>query len=203
MLSGSLAWAGGPAVYQAPVLLDHAGVTTSLRAEASGDRLLVVIMKGTWCPVCVEQIQRFEQSAQITQLGTRVVGLTTDGLQAIEVLQPSLNSRLLADDNTRTVVSGLGLWRSDWGHPLPAILLFDRCGQERARWLGRSPSLAPDGNVLTALEGLAAEPEDCSADDGLSTQRGPTAQPGAVGRALPRSAWISPTAQLGRSWGSH
>ena len=33
---------------------------------------------------------------------------------------------LLLSDHT--VLERLGLWRDDWGHPLPSLIVFDRCG---------------------------------------------------------------------------
>jgi len=150
-------------VYARRVLVTHDGKQTSLAVQANGWHLVVVVMKGHWCRVCVAQLERLaELSATLKSLTARVVGLNADA--------PESNRKLVEDegietpvlsDRTHEVLSGLGLWLPREQHPLPAIVLFDRCGAEAARWVGRQPGDRPESDVIRVLRKLSEQQRVC------------------------------------------
>ena len=65
--------------YRTNALLDHHGRSTSLAAQARAHRLVVVVMKGTWCHVCIGQLQRLAtMRRRLRDLRARVVGLSVE-----------------------------------------------------------------------------------------------------------------------------
>ncbi len=140
------------------------GARTSLAAAAGGHRLVVVVMKGTWCPVCIKQLQRLAKlDKALKRLGVRVVGLTHEGVEKANRLRKerALRHPILSDPK-HEVLSLLGLWRPQWGHPLPAMVIFDRCGKERGRISGRAPGERPERALLRFLKKLVKRPERCN-----------------------------------------
>src|SRR5690606_15957055 len=80
-------------VYTRRVLVTHDGKQTSLAAQANGWHLVVVVMKGHWCRVCVAQLERLaELSATLKSLTARVVGLNADA--------PESNRQLVEDEGS-------------------------------------------------------------------------------------------------------
>src|SRR5688500_14145848 len=68
--------------YSDAALRDHSGRKTSLAAVASGKRLVVVVMKGSWCPVCVAQIRRLESMrSRLNAVGALLVAVSTDSTE--------------------------------------------------------------------------------------------------------------------------
>ena len=151
------------AVYTRRVLRDQDGVETSLAEAAGGQALVVVVMKGHWCRVCSDQLARFvERQPELKVLGARVIGLNADA--------PAVNKRMLDEqriagrvlsDETHQVLTELGLWLPREGHALPAIVVFDRCGNEVARWVGRQPGERPESAVFRVLRRLAEDKRAC------------------------------------------
>lgn len=137
---------------------------TSLAEAAGGDALVVVIMKGHWCRVCSDQLARLVEKRQdLEAVGARLVGLSADA--------PSVNKRMLDErgiecrvlsDEKHQVLDELGLWLPKDGHPLPAILVFDRCGEEAARWAGRQPGDRPESALFRVLRRLAEDRRACN-----------------------------------------
>ena len=154
-----------PGIFERKLLRTHSHTLTSLAQEAGGKRLLVVVAKGNYCPVCLSQILRLERhSARLAQLGARLVGLTVDSPASNQKARKKhgVTSGLLSDASTR-VVRALGLWSPEVQHPTPAIVLFDECGSEAGRWMGRYPGHRPDAAVWEKLETLSKNPPRCSA----------------------------------------
>lgn len=138
-------------------------VSTTLAQEASGRRLVVVVMKGTWCPVCVRQLRRLAtMRSQLEEFGVRVVGLNTDSSKKNRALREreKLPFELLSDSERR-VTKALGLWIASAGHPMPAIVVFDRCGAERGRLTGRRPGQRPESALLQMLAEMKKHPAKC------------------------------------------
>lgn len=136
---------------------------TSLREQAAGRALVVVVMKGHWCPVCVGQLVRLgEQRGRLNELGAFVVGLNADGPKANRIVaaQKRLVFPVLSDE-THAVIERLGLWFPDAGHPMPAMVVFDRCGDEAGRLIGRSPGDRPEPQLFELLEKLRASKRAC------------------------------------------
>lgn len=149
--------------YHLPKLRKHDGKTTSLGSVARGKRLVVVVLKGTWCQVCVGQLQRLAKfERQLEKLDARVVGLTHEShAKAKAVARDSGLPFPILSDPKHEVLAALDLWRDEWGHPLPAIVVFDRCGDERGRMSGRRPGDQGEKSLLAFLKKLADKPESC------------------------------------------
>jgi peroxiredoxin len=149
--------------YRLHKLRKHDGKTTSLASAAGGRLLVVVVLKGTWCQVCVGQMQRLAKvEKRLEKLGTRVVGLTHEShTKAKAVAKDSGLPFPILSDPKHEVLAALGLWRDDWGHPLPAMVVFDRCGDERGRMSGRGPGDQVEKSLLEFLKKLADNPASC------------------------------------------
>ncbi len=149
--------------YRLRVLKDQRGKETSLAAQAGGKHLVVVVMKGYWCRVCIAQLQRLaELEPRLRALGARFVGLNADA--------PSENQRMLEreglecsvlSDEQHEVLSELGLWLPRAQRPLPALVVFDKCGDEAARWVGRHPGDRPERALMRLLQKLAETEHVC------------------------------------------
>jgi len=159
----SAASAAHPA-YARRALRDQDDAETSLAEAASGQALVVVVMKGHWCQVCSDQLARLaDKQQELSALGARHVGLNADSPAANKGMLDArgIRARVLSDAKHELLAS-LGLWLPSEGYPMPALLVFDRCGDEVARWTGRQPDDRPEVAVLRVLRRLAAERRGCS-----------------------------------------
>ena len=149
--------------YQRRVLRDPDGAETSLAAAAAGQALVVVVMKGYWCRVCIAQLGRLcQRKPELVALRTSLVGLNADA--------PATNKRIMEEyaiecpmlsDEKHEVLAELGLWLPREGHALPGIVVFDRCGDEAARWVGRDPDDRPEDELFRVLRKLVDERRVC------------------------------------------
>lgn len=152
-----------PTAYEQRELRTPDGTATSLAHTARGTRLLVVVMKSVHCPVCVAQLRRLEQmSTELARFGVTTVGLSHEPFAQCGRAQrrAKLATVVLSDPKVK-VIRTLGLWRDDFGHPMPALVLFDRCGSERGRLVGRRPGQRPEPALLELLRSLERDPERC------------------------------------------
>jgi peroxiredoxin Q/BCP len=159
-----LAEGKAPEAYRLRKLRDLTAALTSLAEYASSRRLIVVVMKGTWCPVCIGQLRRLaDLEKELTKLGATVIGLSTDSVERCRkaAFDHQLPFAILSDPD-REVVSALKLWRAEWGHPMPSLIVFDRCGIERGRIVGRSPDERAEPALLSLLRSIAHKPERCT-----------------------------------------
>lgn len=150
--------------YVARELRDFDEDVTSLREQARGQALVVVVMKGHWCRVCIAQLRRLgAEKRRLAKLHAKVVGLNTDSVKANRSMaaQQRLVFPVLSDER-HVVVDQLGLWLSDLEHPMPAIVVFDHCGKEVARQVGRRPGARPEGPLFELLEKLDHDRRACS-----------------------------------------
>lgn len=156
------AWAAEPDVhpYSGAVLKDLNADTTSLRAQARGQRLVVVVMKGHYCALCRRQMKRLQaMSEQLRALDAKVVGLNHDSVEANRAVAKHDDLKLpILSDRRHEVISALGLWLEDVGHALPAIVVFDRCGSERGRQVGRNPDVRPEAALMKLLREVNDKP---------------------------------------------
>ncbi|MBN4059265.1 peroxiredoxin family protein [Endomicrobium sp. AH-315-J14] len=144
-------------------LIDSSGKTTSFARLAAGQRLVVVVMKGHWCAVCVKQLERLARlDKQLGKLGVRVVGLNVDPHAKNRALikKHAFPFPILSDPKHR-VLERLELWRPKWGHPLPSLLIFNRCGKETGRSRGRAPGERYERLLLDLLESMKKKPAKC------------------------------------------
>ena len=149
--------------FSQPLLVDPRGQSASLASAARGRRLVVVVMKGTWCSVCVGQLERLAAlEAELEALDARVVGLSVDPAADTAALSARLPWAVYSDPS-HAVVEALDLWRPARGHPQPGLIVYDRCGAERARQSGRGPGWRPEPALLQLLEQMAEAPAACGA----------------------------------------
>lgn len=145
-------------------LYDQGGAEQSLAEVASGKTLVVVVMKGHHCAVCRAQLARLEELRErLTQLGAEVCGLNADPVEANRAISVKFGFTMpILSDPQHVVLSALGLWLDNPGHPMPAILVFDACGTEVRRFVGRDGGARPEPELLRVLEKLRAAPPQCS-----------------------------------------
>jgi len=151
-------------VYARRVLHDQDGAETSLAEAAGGQALVVVVMKGHWCRVCSDQLARFAaKQRDLGALGARLVGLSADAPVANKRMldEQGIHARVLSDQK-HELLAELGLWLPREAHPMPAIVVFDRCGDEVGRWAGRQPGDRPDNAVLRLLRRLSEDRRICN-----------------------------------------
>ncbi len=163
---GEVALAGAPpTAYSRRGLVLPGGKTTSLAEVAGNKRLLVVAMKSVHCPVCLAQLARLEElSERLRKLGVTTVGVSHEPpAECDEARKRSQLSTPLASDEDHDVLRALELWRGDLGHAMPALVVFDRCGTERGRLVGRRPGQRPEPALFDLLSALEREPERCPA----------------------------------------
>jgi peroxiredoxin len=137
--------------------------TKALREVAGSQQLLVFVIKSTSCAVCRRQLQQLQRYHQrFAQTDTRIVVLGSQNIANLVRLKRAAKLRFrLASDPSRRVLRKLGLWREAWEHPLPAMLLFDRCGRERGRVAGRRPGMEPEQAFLRLSKKVRAEATPC------------------------------------------
>jgi peroxiredoxin len=159
----AVARASAPSAYDLGSLRDHSGKKTSLRRVAGGGVIVAVVMKGTWCSVCMGQLRRLASlRARLSRLGAKVVGISTDSVERCK--QAASDAAVpfpILSDAERRVVEALNLWNAEWDHPIPAVAVFDRCGTERGRLVGRTPDQRPEQALLELLEAIAKQPGRC------------------------------------------
>lgn len=168
LLTGALLWPtssalAGDAAYELEALADTRGRSTSLRRQARGQRLVVVTIKGTWCKVCIEQLTRLQKIRHaLAERGARVVALSSERPKQHASAAKRYDLRMpLLSDPKRRVLRKLGLWLERPAHPMPAMVVFDRCGRERGRQLGRRPGARREKQLLAFLDELVKAPANC------------------------------------------
>jgi peroxiredoxin len=152
------------APYQARSLTTDRGATTSLAEIAAGNTLVVVVMKGHYCPVCRGQLARLEaMQGEFARAGARLTALNADPPAANRAIAEKFGfTSPITSDQGRSVLGALGLWLADAGHPLPAVVVFDACGTEVQRIVGRSDDARPESTLLETARKLHAKPPSCS-----------------------------------------
>jgi peroxiredoxin len=149
--------------WRSRVLVGPDTKVTSLAERASGHRLVVVTMKGHGCRVCLGQLARLAAlDGRLSALKARVVGLDADTPQANAEATRRLGISLaILSDRSHRVLDALGLWRRDANEPMPAIVVYDECGKERGRLVGRRPGQRDEDAVVVLLERIASTPPVC------------------------------------------
>ena len=151
-------------LWRSAVLTGPDGKGTSLAAHAGSGRLVVVTMKGHWCPVCLGELAHLASVRdRLGALKTRVVGVNADTYRANAeaARHVGIPWPILSDPQHR-VLDALNLWLPDAGMPMPGIVVFDECGKERGRFVWRRPGQSDEKPVIALLEKIAAAPPRCS-----------------------------------------
>jgi peroxiredoxin len=165
---GASALLGTPAVagsgpYARRALFDQGGAEQSLAEVAAKKTLIVVVMKGHYCPVCRAQLARLQELRQpLEQLGTVCCGLNADPVAANRVISEKFGFEMpILSDPMHSVLAALGLWLEGAAHPMPAIIVYDQCGNEARRILGRDGNDRPEATLLRLVKRLHDEPPQC------------------------------------------
>ena len=127
-------------------------------AQLRGQPVAVVVAKGTWCPVCVDELRRLGH----VPTGA-VVGLFAEPEAKVEAAGASLPVPVVADPD-HAWVERHGFTRPGLSHPLPGVLFLDRCGAPAGRLDGRSPGRSQASRIAAVLQALAERP---CADEGV------------------------------------
>lgn len=168
LLGAGLLWtpAAGASVspYTRRGLLDQNGSDRSLAEVAAGKTLVLVVMKGHYCAVCRAQLARLEAiSARFQRLGARVAALNADPVEANRAIAEKYAfSMPILSDRDHAVSEGLSLWHAEAGHPMPAIVVFDACGSEVSRSVGRSVDDRPEAALIALARRLHELPPNCT-----------------------------------------
>ncbi|MCP4871757.1 MAG: peroxiredoxin family protein [Proteobacteria bacterium] len=146
--------------YPEAVLQDHAGQGLSLAEAAGAQRLVVVVMKRSSCPVCAGQMTRLSELRDtLVGLDARVVGVMHD--RPTPTQPPTLPAWPVLADPSRQVLQSLQLWREAEQEAMPTLIVFDRCGAERFRQTGRWGGARPESELMLLLKQMQEAPASC------------------------------------------
>lgn len=128
--------------------------------HGTGQDLLLVFFRGTWCPFCQEQMRVLvENHARLTRSDVRVVGVVCQNAASVQrfVQANPLPFPLLVDER-RTVAKAYGVhyWLSWEGINLatPALFIVDGAGRIVFRHVGRNMRDLPITAVLERFIGF-------------------------------------------------
>lgn len=149
-------------LYNAP-LKDSAGATVSLDVYADGRPLAVVVIKGTWCPVCVEEMKRLsDMNRKWAEMDVRIVFLSSDSIQQLRTFKGHTPLPLpLVSDPGGHYLNALQMYVPSQSHPYPGVLFFDSCGQLQHTIKGRRPGRPQHQQIQNVLKTMRAGPESC------------------------------------------
>lgn len=109
----------------------------------AGGTSVVVVMKTARCPVCATQLKTLHGA----ELGAPVVGITHEGRAAAAAVTRLLGVRTYSHP---AGIAAMGLWLPEAGMAMPAVVVFDKCGDEAGRLVGRRPGV----DVTEQVRGL-------------------------------------------------
>jgi hypothetical protein len=117
---------------------------SALAHPGGGKTSVVVVMKMASCPVCATQLRTLAQA----DLGVSVMGITHSPKAAA--------ARVTAATGVPTYshaagIESMGLWLADQGIAQPAVVVYDRCGGETGRIVGRAPGVDVTDEVRTLV----------------------------------------------------
>lgn len=142
------------------------GERTALSTLAQGRPVAVIVIKGSWCSACRDQLLSLsEMLDEIREAGGDVVGLSTEdaGTNRMIMKDLGLGFPILGEPSAR-LLERLGMWIRDKGHPMPGVIFLDACGDVAARQLGRRPGVSQDAMILETLRKLAQDGSRCGTE---------------------------------------
>ena len=129
-------------------LLFVLGSTLAAAHPPSGETQVVVVMKAASCSVCAGQLRQLAAA----ELGVPLVGITHEPEpMAARVTQVTG----VATYSHAAGIRSMGLWLAERGIAQPAVVVYDRCGAEAGRIVGRAPGV----DVTAEVRGLVQEAE--------------------------------------------
>jgi len=128
-------------------------VASVLAHPNPGRTSVVVVMKMARCPVCAVQLHRLAEA----ELGAPVVGITHGSRAEAAMVTRSTGVRTYSH---RAGIEAMGLWLADRGIAQPAVVVYDKCGDETGRIVGRRPGVDVTERVRELVQ-AADEVERC------------------------------------------
>ncbi len=125
-----------------------AWMTTADARPPSGQTQVVVVMKSASCAVCARQMRQLKQA----ELGVSLMGITHDPSEAAVRVS---NATGVPTYSHAAGIRAMGLYRADLGMATPAVVVYDRCGDEVGRLVGRGPGI----DATTEVRGLVVRAE--------------------------------------------
>ena len=127
--------------------------TTSIGLDeiAPGKPVAIIVMKGTWCPVCRAQLQRLqERMDEIEGAGAVIVGMTTQSPVENETAAAQLGLAFpILSDADWDVIQSFGLIGAS--HPTPGVVFLDERGHVQDIVPGRYPGRPQEDWIIRRL----------------------------------------------------
>jgi peroxiredoxin len=138
---------------------------TSLADQANGGHLLVVVYPEAGCTDCRQQLARLAKyDKQLRQLNTRVIAVAAKTSPAMRAAVAMADTPFaLVSDPSKRLIQQIALRDTRSSALRQSLVLFDRCGKERARLMGNIPGLSVELAMLKLIEHIekqhAAKPQ--------------------------------------------
>jgi len=130
----------------APLLALLLALASSAYAHPGGGQTsVVVVMKMADCSVCATQLRTLDQA----ELGVSLMGITHSPKAAAERAAAAIGVPVYS--HAEGIVS-MGLWMPELGIAQPAVVVYDRCGAETGRIVGRAPGVDATQQVRTLVD---------------------------------------------------
>jgi peroxiredoxin len=129
-------------------------------SDYRGQDVLLVFLRGTWCPFCREQLRLLaENHERLTRAGITVVGVLCQGRGAVQkYLQENPLPFTLAVDEDRSAAKAMGThyWLTYEGFNLshPGVFIIDRNGTVLFSHIGRNMRDLPVATVIEKFLGF-------------------------------------------------
>jgi peroxiredoxin len=133
-------------------LLNDRGEPVALSDIAPGRNVAIVVMKGTWCPVCRAEVDRLVARAhEVWGAGGFVAVLTDHAPDRNAAYAEHTALWPVLSDHDHDVLSEWGLYRDGMDHPIPGVVFLDRDGQVTRVLRGRYPGREQDDMIIDTL----------------------------------------------------
>lgn len=166
-------------LYASPLVHPN-GNHMSLAQYANGKPIAVVVMKGTWCFVCSNAIERLDAMQDRWQsFGVEIVGLNSQSPAENLQHQKNLGTSIpIFSDPEGKLLQDIGFYLPQRDYPFPGVLFFDACGKWVHTIKGRSPARPQYKAVLSILQEIKKRPHGCGQI--TASVRSPLASPSPV-----------------------
>lgn len=133
------------------------GDRVTLDELAPGRPVALVVMKGTWCPVCQKQLKRLShRMPDIQAADAAVFGLSTSDAETNRRLQNRLELGFpILGDADKSLHRGLEMWVERRGHAMPGVIYLDEEGNIAKVHRGRYPGQNQTDCILDTLDRIA------------------------------------------------
>jgi peroxiredoxin len=134
-------------------LLDERGEPIAPEEIAPGRKVAIVVMKGTWCPVCRAEVARLKARAHEVWGAGAVVAVVTDHAPEHNAAYADEHATPWAvlSDHDYDQLTEWGLYRPGMKHPVPGVVFLDRDGKITKIHRGRYPGRDQDDMIIETL----------------------------------------------------